>query len=105
MRRGPEQNRFRRGSAQAMKPTPVQLREWLLPILSWLAPTFEGDIVDDTSLGDEGCFDSITLVDLVAEIERGLGIRIRDDQVSQANFGTVGRLLMFLGGARMTGHP
>ncbi len=77
----------------------AQLREWLIGVLSRLAPTWAGEITDQMSLGDEGlCLDSINLVDLIGEIERHLDVRIREDQVSPANFGTVGQLLAFLDG-------
>lgn len=65
--------------------------------LGRLAPDFEGEIADDTPLADGGlCLDSATLVDLIAEIEEGVGVSIDEDQVSPDIFGTVGRLLTFL---------
>lgn len=82
-----------------MRPTPLPLREWLVGIVSDLAPTFEDEIGDHTPLGDDGlCLDSINLLNLIGEIEQGLGVRIHEDQVSPANFGTIGRLLAFVRG-------
>lgn len=87
------------GQVPLMSPAGADVRAWLTETLARLAPHFEGAMLDDTPLADEGlCLDSIALVDLIAAIEQGLGRRVREEEVSFETFGTVGRLVRFLAG-------
>jgi acyl carrier protein len=72
-------------------------REWLVQTLARLVPDFTGEISDGTSLTEADlCLDSLALADLIREIEEGLGVLIREDEVSPEVFSTVGHLLGFL---------
>lgn len=54
-------------------------------------------ISGDTKLLEEGICDSLGLVQLASEIEKKTpGIRIRDQEITRANFGTVDAILGFL---------
>jgi acyl carrier protein len=75
------------------------LRDWLLGVLARQVPSYEQPITDDTSLVEEGlCIDSVGLIELVAAIEKRLGIIIAEDEIQPRHFATVGRLLGFLAG-------
>lgn len=79
--------------------TPPELRAWLVSALRRRAPRFPGDIADGTPLTDGGlCLDSLTLMDLLAEIEETFGVALSEADITPANFGTPGRLLRFLRG-------
>ena len=72
-------------------------RAWLLDTLGRLAPGFTEQIHDQTSLAEGGLgLDSVALLELVGEIEEGLGVTIREDDITPEHFGTVERLLRFL---------
>ena len=72
-------------------------REWLGEVLARLAPTYQGEISDDTPLSEGGLrLDSLGLTDLVQEIERALAITVPDEMISPDHFGTVGHLLRLL---------
>ena len=73
------------------------LRSWLIAALQGLALEFPGPVDLDTPLADEGlCLDSIGVLELIAAIEVHTGVRISEDEITDAHFGTVGRLLQFL---------
>jgi acyl carrier protein len=73
------------------------LRAWLIAALTRRAPDFQGAIDDETALADGGlCLDSLTLTDLIADIEQTLGVEVREEEISPEYFGTVGRLMRFL---------
>ena len=75
----------------------VDLRGWLLGLLTRLAPGFAGAIDDTTPLAEDGLgLDSVALIELVSAIEEHLGVRVHEDEVTLEHFGTVGRLLGFL---------
>lgn len=51
----------------------------------------------DTKLLDEGICDSLGLVRLAADLEKRVpGLRIADQEVTHANFGTIASILSFL---------
>jgi acyl carrier protein len=74
-----------------------QLRSWLIETLRGLATGFDGPIDEGTFLADGGlCLDSIGLLDLVAALEERTGLEVSEDEITETNFGTVGRLLRFV---------
>jgi acyl carrier protein len=79
-------------------------RAWLVATLTRLASTFEGEVSDDTPLADGGlCLDSLTLTDLIGDIQTELGVTIEEEDISLETFGTVASLLEFLA-RRSEGH-
>jgi acyl carrier protein len=73
------------------------LRDWLIGALAHLVPEYTQPITDDTSLVEEGlCIDSVGLLELVAAIEKRLGVVVAEDEIRPEHFATVGRLLRFL---------
>jgi acyl carrier protein len=79
--------------------TPVDVRAWLVRALRRRAPQFPGDIDDATPITDGGlCLDSLTLTDLIAEIEETFGLVLSEAEITPDNLGTPGRLLAFLRG-------
>ncbi len=51
----------------------------------------------DTKLLEEGICDSLGLVQLAGELEkRAVGIRIKDQEITRENFGTMAAILDFL---------
>jgi acyl carrier protein len=86
---------------QARDPAPTvrsspALRAWLIGTVTGIA-RFDGPVDDDTPLADEGlCLDSLGLFTLIVALEDHLGVKITEDDITEANFGTVGRLLRHL---------
>lgn len=75
----------------------VDLRSWLIAALRGLAPMFVGPVALDTPLADDGlCLDSVALLELIAALEVRTGVKISEDDITEENFGTVGRLLDFV---------
>jgi thioesterase domain-containing protein/acyl carrier protein len=75
----------------------MRQQQWLFDVLARLAPSFKGEITEETPLSEEGLgFDSLGLADLIGEIERELSVEVREEDIQLDNFGTVGRLLRFL---------
>jgi acyl carrier protein len=73
------------------------LRLWLIDALAALAPDVDAPADDDTPLADQGfCLDSLGLLALIGAIEEHTGVVISEDEITEAHFGTVGRLLGFL---------
>jgi acyl carrier protein len=86
-----------RSSETADRPT--DLRAWLERALRRRAPGYPGPIDDATPLAEDGlCLDSLTLMDLLTEIEATFGIVLGEDEITPANLGTAGRLRQFLEG-------
>jgi acyl carrier protein len=82
------------------------LSAWLVQVLQRRAPGFSGAVTDDTPLTDGGLgLDSLALMDLIAEIETTLGLRLQAADISAKNFGTPGRLRRFLAGRMETAAP
>lgn len=80
-------------------------RRWIVDLLARLAHNFKEEITDETSLTDEGLgLDSLALADLVSDIERGLSIQVREEDISPDTFGTVGRLLRFIESRELQSH-
>jgi acyl carrier protein len=77
--------------------TAPDLRAWVTDALQRRAPQFPGAIEDPTPLTDGGlCLDSLALMDLLTEIEETFGIVLDEDEITPANLGTAGQLLLFL---------
>jgi acyl carrier protein len=75
------------------------LRVWLERALRQRAPNFPGAIDDATPLTEDGlCLDSLSLMDLLTDIEETLGVALSEADITPANLGTMGRLLQFLRG-------
>lgn len=75
------------------------LRDWLIGALARQVPEYAEPITEATSLVEEGlCVDSIGLIELVAAIEKQLGVVIAEDEIRPEHFATVGRLLTYLAG-------
>lgn len=80
-------------------------RRWIVDLLARLAHDFEEEITDETSLTDEGLgLDSLALADLISDIERGLSIQVREEDIRPDTFGTVGRLLRFIESRELQSH-
>lgn len=61
-------------------------------------------ITDRTDLVDEGICDSLGLVELAAFVEkRCAGLRVRDREITRANFGSIAAVLAFLKARRVHG--
>jgi acyl carrier protein len=74
-----------------------ELDGWLVQVLRRRAPGFPDVLTDDTPLTEGGLgLDSLALMDLIAEIETTLGLRLQAAEISAENFGTPGRLRRFL---------
>ena len=61
-------------------------------ILTRFAPRGTPRVDESTSLVASGWLDSFGIVELVAILERELGVLLRDEDVVPANFETVGRI-------------
>jgi len=84
---------------------PGPLRAWLITTLEKLAPGFEGPIEDETPLAGDGlCLDSLSLFALIAALEDHTGVAIREAEIHEEHFGTVGRLLGFLAVCQTPAH-
>jgi acyl carrier protein len=76
---------------------PRELHGWLVHALTRRAQGFSEALTDDTPLTEGGlCLDSLALIDLIAEIEDTLMLRLHETEISAENFGTPGLLLRFL---------
>src|SRR5262245_52638172 len=65
------------------------LHGWLVQVLRRRAPGFSDVLTDDTPLTEGGLgLDSLALMDLIAEIETTLGLRLQAAEISAENFGT-----------------
>jgi acyl carrier protein len=74
-----------------------ELQGWLVGALTRRAQGFSDVLTDDTPLTEGGlCLDSLALMDLIAEIETTLKLRLQVAEISAENFGTPGRLRRFL---------
>jgi acyl carrier protein len=83
----------------------VTRRRWIVDLLARLANDFKEEITDETSLTDEGLgLDSLALADLVSDIERGLSIQVREEDIGPDTFGTVGRLIRFIESRELQSH-
>jgi acyl carrier protein len=47
------------------------------------------ELTDDASLLEEGIIDSMGVMELVAFVEQELGVPVRDDEITEDNFGTL----------------
>jgi acyl carrier protein len=73
------------------------LRSWLIAAAGQLAPGFAGIVSLDTPLVEDGlCLDSVALLELIAALEARTGVKISEDDITETNFGTIGRLLDFV---------
>jgi len=78
---------------------PTDVRAWLERALRQRAPGHPGLIDDATPLTEDGlCLDSLTLMDLLTEIEATFGLVLGEEEITPANLGTAGRLRQFLEG-------
>ena len=72
-------------------------RAWLIDTLRTVSRAFDGPIDDETPLDEEGVgLDSLALLRLIERLEAHTGIVISEDEITEAHFGTIGRLLRFL---------
>ena len=72
---------------------------WLVGALRRRASHFPGPITEATPITDGGlCLDSLTLMDLLSEIEGTFGVVLSDDDIQPARMGTVGKLLRLVHG-------
>jgi acyl carrier protein len=73
----------------------AELRELICTL--FLAGDTSFPIAADTKLLEEGICDSLGLVQMAAELERRCpGVRIRDQEVTRENFGSMSAILGFL---------
>ena len=54
-------------------------------------------INDDTQLFDEGIFDSMGLLNLIAFLEENFDIQVEDSELDASNFGSIKAIGLFLG--------
>jgi acyl carrier protein len=74
-----------------------ELHGWLTRALTRRAPGFPGPLTEDTPLTEGGLgLDSLALMELIAEIEETLGLRLHAADIAPEHFGTPGRLRRFL---------
>jgi len=64
-----------------------RIRDFLVEELHWQGPRSE--LTDEMALIENHVIDSMGLLSLVAWLESTLGIRIADEDVVPANFGTI----------------
>ena len=76
-----------------------RIRDVIVEDLRWSGR--REDLLDDLSLIEHRVVDSLGLLHLVARLEAVFGIRVRDEEVVPATFGTIGDLASFV--ARKTG--
>lgn len=53
-------------------------------------------IKDDTLLFDEGIFDSMGLLNLIAFLEEDFGVKVADSELDASNFGSIDAIASFL---------
>lgn len=63
------------------------LRELLRERFLSVDPTLE--FADTDNLVDIGVLDSLAFVELVEEVQQRYGIAVRDDEITEANFGSI----------------
>ena len=80
--------------------TPEQIRESLLDFIASNFIVERNDIGLDKSLVDEGVIDSLGLTEISAYLVRAHGIRIEATEMSRQNFGSVNRIVDFVGRKR-----
>jgi acyl carrier protein len=68
------------------------LRERFLPV----DPSLE--FADTDNLIDVGVLDSLAFVELVDAVQQRYGIAVRDDEITEANFGSIASLAGYVGG-------
>ena len=79
------------------EPQASALRTWLATTVRELVPEYTGTVQDATSLVGDGLgLDSIRLLELIAIIEEHSGVAIAEEDITEAHFGTVGRVLQFM---------
>jgi len=55
------------------------------------------DLCDDDRLLEKGVIDSMAIVEMIAFIESEFGIHANEDEVSEANFGSLSGIARFVG--------
>jgi len=55
-----------------------------------------GNIKDGTLLFDEGIFDSMGLLQLIAFMEEDFGVKVADSELDATNFGSINAIVSFL---------
>ncbi|MEW6990624.1 acyl carrier protein [Colwelliaceae bacterium 6441] len=69
-----------------------QIKQTLVSILSNLMPSYDQAYWQDNAelIGAVPEFDSMTIVNLIGELEEQLGVELNDDEVTEEHFATVG---------------
>lgn len=57
-------------------------------------------LADDDPLLEKGVLDSMSMVEMIAFVESEFGVRAEDDEVSEANFGSLSGIARFVGKKR-----
>ncbi len=69
------------------------------------APAYRGSLSADTPLGNGGVgLDSIGFLELVLDVEKRSGVRLRDEHLTAETLATAGRLARHLHLMRSSGH-
>lgn len=54
------------------------------------------EFADTDDLADLGVLDSLTFVELVEEVQQRYGITVRDDEITEANFGSLAAIVDYV---------
>ena len=78
-------------------------RDELIAHLADSAGVDESQIAEDTLLFSSGLIDSIAMVDLIVFLESAAGLKVGVADMRLENLDSVGRILAFVGKAKMCG--
>ena len=57
-------------------------------------------LADDDRLLEKGVMDSMSIVEMISFIETEFGVQAMEDEISEANFGSLTGIARFIGGKR-----
>ncbi len=77
----------------------TRVRSFVTDNFLYMHSNFE--LADDDRLLEKGVLDSMSIVEMISFIETEFGVQANDDEVSDANFGSLAGIARFVGQKRL----
>lgn len=77
-----------------MSPTAQRVREYIVTNFMYAYP--DATLGDNDALLGRGILDSLGVVELVAFVEESFGIRVADEDITEANLGSVAAIAQYV---------
>jgi acyl carrier protein len=74
-----------------------RIRAYIVDMFLYMRPDFQ--FTDDDSLLRKGVFDSLGVTEVIQFLEENWGIEVPEDDVTEANFGTLAGIARYVVGA------